>query len=60
MRFSHSLLGGLLLAAATPAGADGDSAPIADGWGREPELPVVTSLDDLDDDADLDIPDFLK
>ena len=31
-----------------------------EGWVREPEVPVLASLDDLDEDSDLDIPDFLK
>ena len=39
--------------------ADAD-APRAEGWAREPEVPVVASLDEFEDDGDLDIPDFLK
>ncbi|QEO09976.1 cell division protein FtsZ [Protaetiibacter larvae] len=35
-------------------------APAPESWTREPEVPVVASLDDFEDDADLDIPDFLK
>ncbi|QNO36496.1 cell division protein FtsZ [Protaetiibacter sp. SSC-01] len=45
------------VAASTEEGA----APAApEGWAREPEVPVVASLDDFDDEGDLDIPDFLK
>ncbi|TXK17684.1 cell division protein FtsZ [Homoserinibacter sp. GY 40078] len=40
--------------------ADGETEAISEGWAREPEVPVVSALDDLEDDADLDIPDFLK
>ena len=51
--------------AAVPAsvGATSTAAPEtsqAEGWAPEPEVPVVASLDDFEDDADLDIPDFLK
>ncbi|PZQ91704.1 MAG: cell division protein FtsZ [Leifsonia xyli] len=40
--------------------AEGDEGGQAEGWGREPEVPVVASLEDFEDDGDLDIPDFLK
>jgi len=42
------------------AAAAEDGAPQPEGWAREPEVPVVASLDDFDDAGDLDIPDFLK
>ena len=45
------------LASASAATPD---APQSEGWATEPEVPVVASLDDFEDDADLDIPDFLK
>lgn len=35
-------------------------APQPEGWAREPEVPVVASIEDYEDDNDLDIPDFLK
>ena len=46
------------VAAASPTAAP--EVPQSDGWAAEPEVPVVASLDDFEDDADLDIPDFLK
>lgn len=50
--------------AAVPAAAGTAAAasevPQSEGWAPEPEVPVVASLDDFEDDADLDIPDFLK
>ncbi|TPX03333.1 cell division protein FtsZ, partial [Schumannella luteola] len=45
---------------AVAAAAEGDEPSPSEGWAREPEVPVVASLDDFDDDGDLDIPDFLK
>ena len=45
---------------AVAAAAGDDVAPQPEGWAREPEVPVVGSLDDFDDEGDLDIPDFLK
>ena len=45
------------LASASAATPD---VPQSEGWATEPEVPVVASLDDFEDDADLDIPDFLK
>ncbi len=50
------------------AGANGGEAPAAaeatngnGGWAREPDAPVVPTIDrEFDDDDDLDIPDFLK
>ncbi|MFT4028455.1 MAG: cell division protein FtsZ [Protaetiibacter sp.] len=40
--------------------AEGDAGPQPEGWAREPELPVLASIEDFEDDGDLDIPDFLK
>ena len=40
--------------------ADAGDAPQPEGWAREPEVPVVASIEDYEDDGDLDIPDFLK
>ena len=48
---------------AVAATAEEGAAPAQqqpEGWAREPEVPVVASLDDFDDEGDLDIPDFLK
>jgi cell division protein FtsZ len=42
------------------ASADAGDAPQPEGWAREPEVPVVASIEDYEDDSDLDIPDFLK
>ncbi len=42
------------------ASAEAGDAPQPEGWAREPEVPVVASIEDYEDDADLDIPDFLK
>ena len=41
-------------------GASEAEAPQPEGWAREPEVPVPASIEDFDDDGDLDIPDFLK
>ncbi|HLU63303.1 MAG TPA: cell division protein FtsZ [Protaetiibacter sp.] len=40
------------------ASETGEAPP--EGWAREPELPVPVSIEDFEDDNDLDIPDFLK
>ena len=40
--------------------AETGEAPQPEGWAREPEVPIVASVEDYDDDNDLDIPDFLK
>ena len=40
--------------------AEAGDAPQPEGWAREPEVPVVASIEDYEDDNDLDIPDFLK
>jgi len=45
---------------AVAASAEGVDAPQPEGWAREPEVPVVASIEDYEDDNDLDIPDFLK
>ncbi|MGN6272984.1 MAG: cell division protein FtsZ [Protaetiibacter sp.] len=45
---------------AVAASSDGADAPQPEGWAREPEVPVVASIEDYEDDNDLDIPDFLK
>ncbi|HTN57757.1 MAG TPA: cell division protein FtsZ [Protaetiibacter sp.] len=42
------------------ASAEAGDAPQPEGWAREPEVPVVASIEDYEDDSDLDIPDFLK
>lgn len=36
------------------------ASPHPEGWAREPEVPVVASIEDYEDDGELDIPDFLK
>lgn len=46
------------VAVAAATAEEGTGQP--EGWAREPEVPVVASLDDFDDEGDLDIPDFLK
>jgi len=45
-----------------PVAAASETAENAhtEGWAREPEVPVVASIEDYEDDSDLDIPDFLK
>ncbi|RQP12779.1 MAG: cell division protein FtsZ [Microbacteriaceae bacterium] len=48
------------VAAGEEGAATAPPATQPEGWEREPEVPVVASLDDFDDEGDLDIPDFLK
>ena len=55
---SNYVEAGIPAAAASTTAAP--EVPSVDGWAAEPEVPVVASLDDFEDDADLDIPDFLK
>jgi cell division protein FtsZ len=45
---------------AVAASAEAGEVPQPEGWAREPEVPVVASIEDYEDDSDLDIPDFLK